>query len=37
MNRRSGPVVWVGIIASTCLLLLFFKKISGWWCPSCWP
>ena len=27
MRRSSGPVVWIGIIASTCLLLFFFKKI----------
>ena len=27
MNRSSGPVVWIGIIASTCLLLFLFKKI----------
>lgn len=27
MNRQSGPVVWVGIIASTCLLLFLFKKM----------
>ena len=27
MNHRSGPVVWIGIIASTCLLLFLFKKI----------
>ncbi len=27
MNRSSGPVVWIGIIAATCLLLFLFKKI----------
>jgi len=27
MNRGSGPVVWTGIIASTCLLLFLFQKI----------
>jgi len=27
MNRGSGPVVWTGIIASTCLLLFVFQKI----------
>ncbi|MDP1634967.1 MAG: AI-2E family transporter [Gallionellaceae bacterium] len=27
MNRSSGPVVWIGIIVSTCLLLFLFKKI----------
>jgi predicted PurR-regulated permease PerM len=27
MNRSSGPVVWIAIIASTCLLLFLFKKI----------
>lgn len=27
MNRRSGPLVWLGIIASTCLLLFLFKKV----------
>lgn len=27
MKRGSGPVVWIGIIASTCLLLFLFKKI----------
>ncbi len=27
MNHRSGPVVWIGIIVSTCLLLFLFKKI----------
>lgn len=25
--RRSGPIVWVAIIAATCLLLFFFQKI----------
>ena len=24
---RSGPIVWVGIIASTCLVLFLFQKI----------
>ena len=23
----SGPVVWAGIIATTCLLLFFFQKM----------
>jgi predicted PurR-regulated permease PerM len=27
MRRSSGPVVWTGIIASTCLLLFLFQKI----------
>ncbi|BBO20749.1 MAG: AI-2E family transporter [Rhodocyclaceae bacterium] len=27
MRRASGPVVWAGIIASTCLLLFLFQKI----------
>lgn len=27
MNRSSGPIVWVGIILSTCLLLFLFQKI----------
>lgn len=27
MKRGTGPVVWIGIIFSTCLLLFLFKKI----------
>jgi predicted PurR-regulated permease PerM len=27
MKRRSGPIVWSAIIASTCLLLFVFQKI----------
>lgn len=26
-QRTSGPVVWIGIIAATCLLLFLFQKI----------
>ncbi|HMM54467.1 MAG TPA: AI-2E family transporter [Candidatus Desulfobacillus sp.] len=27
MSRGTGPVVWVGIIATTCLLLVLFKSM----------
>ncbi len=27
MKRNSGPIVWIGIIASTCLLLFLFQKM----------
>jgi predicted PurR-regulated permease PerM len=26
-NRQSGPVVWLGIIGSTCLLLYLFRQV----------
>ena len=26
-QQSSGPVVWISIIAGTCLLLFFFQKI----------
>lgn len=26
-NRHSGPIVWLGIIASTCLLLYLFRQV----------
>lgn len=27
MNKSAGPVVWVGIISATCILLFLFQKI----------
>jgi predicted PurR-regulated permease PerM len=27
MNRSAGPMIWVGIISSTCVLLFLFQKI----------
>ena len=27
MNKSAGPVIWVGILSSTCILLFLFQKI----------